>query len=205
MFKKIVFFALLSTSAYSHASGLDALHAFITDTHTVQADFTQTVYDRHQHIQQQSSGTMAFSRPNKFRWVYQHPYAQIIVGDGKRIYLYDEDLSQITIKRMDKAIGSSPAALLAGDNTVEKYYHFSDMSSIDGITRLTATPIDPEGPYQHIEMDFHHNQLVRLIIQDNFGMTTDLSLSHLIRNPKLPISNFEFTPPVGIDVISDQP
>jgi outer membrane lipoprotein carrier protein len=203
--KSILILALFSLSSSAFANGIDVLHAFIAGTHTAQAQFTQTVYDRHHVVRQQSSGSMAFSRPSKFRWVYQKPYAQIIVGDGKKIYLYDEDLSQVTIKSMNHALGSSPAALLAGDNAVEKYYQFSDSGSHGDLTSLIATPKDKESPYQHIEMDFDHTQLVRLIIQDNFGMTTELNLTHWVRNPKLPASDFTFTPPAGADVVSDQP
>ncbi len=196
---------LLFFSTQTQAGGIDALRAFIAGTKTAQAQFSQTVYDKHHAVRQQSGGTMSFSRPGKFRWVYQAPFAQIIVGDGHKIYLYDEDLAQVTIKRMDNAIGSSPAALLAGDNAIEKYYTFKDTGTHDGLAWLTATPKDSNSSYRQIDMGFDHSQLVRLNIQDNFGSTTELVLSHLKRNPTLPASDFQFTPPPGVDVVSDQP
>lgn len=195
--------AILFYSASVSANGIDALKAFIADTKTAQASFTQTVLDKSGVTKQQTSGTMAFSRPGKFRWSYQKPYEQIIVGDGSKIYLYDVDLEQVTIKQLGQALGSSPAALLAGDNEIEKFYVLADAGSHDGLTWLTATPKDKEGSFNQILMGFNQRTLAEMKIRDNFGLTTVLKLSHLERNPKLPASTFKFTPPTGVDVISD--
>ena len=186
-------------------NGLDALHAFMTGTHALQADFRQTVYDRHQHIRQQETGTMAFSRPGKFRWIYLPPDAQQIIGDGKKIWLYDEGLAQVTIKNLNHALGSSPAALLAGDNSIERYYRLADAGTHDGLIWVNATPKSSEGTWQQIELGFEQNNLRQLVMHDNFGMTTILQFSHLKRNPVLPAGTFHFTPPAGVDILSDQP
>lgn len=195
--------ALILYTATASADGMDALKAFITDTKTAQGDFTQTVLDKNGKIKQQTSGTMAFSRPGKFRWSYQKPFEQLIVGDGSKIYLYDTDLAQVTIKKMDQAIGSSPAALLAGNNEIEKFYVLADAGTHDGLTWLTATPRDKEGSFNQIEMGFNQRSLSEMKIRDNFGLTTVLKISHLERNPRLPASTFKFTAPPGVDVISD--
>lgn len=195
--------ALILYTASASADGMDALRAFITDTKTAQGDFTQTVLDKNGKIKQQTSGTMAFSRPGKFRWSYQKPFEQLIVGDGSKIYLYDTDLAQVTIKIMDQAIGSSPAALLAGNNEIEKFYVLADAGTHDGLTWLTATPRDKEGSFNQIEMGFNQRSLSEMKIRDNFGLTTVLKISHLERNPRLPASTFKFTAPPGVDVISD--
>jgi outer membrane lipoprotein carrier protein len=195
--------ALLLYTASASANGIDALKAFIADTKTAQAEFSQTVLDKNGTAKQQTSGTMAFSRPGKFRWSYRKPFEQIIVGDGNKIYLYDVDLEQVTIKQLGQALGSSPAALLAGDNEIEKFYVLADAGTHDGLTWLTATPKDKDGSFNQIEMGFNEHTLAEMKIRDNFGLTTVLKLSHLERNPKLPASTFKFTPPPGVDVISD--
>ena len=101
------------------ASSVEALKALLEQTTTARAHFAQMVLDKNLKMLQQSTGTMQFSRPGKFRWQYDKPYEQLIVGDGTRVWLYDKDLNQVTVRRFDRALGSSPAALLAGSNEIE--------------------------------------------------------------------------------------
>ena len=107
-------------SATAHADASGKLKNFIANTHTAQANFTQEVLDKNGKRIQSASGIMQFSRPGKFRWTYQKPYEQVIVGDGAKFWLYDVDLNQVTVKKLDAALGSSPAALLAGSNEIER-------------------------------------------------------------------------------------
>ncbi len=196
--------ALLFVSSAASASSIDALKAFVANTQTARANFTQTVMDKAGKVRQQSSGTMAFARPGKFRWVYDKPFEQVIVGDGKKIWLYDADLQQVTIKQLGQALGSSPAALLAGSKDIDKYYTLKDAGNSDGLDWLAATPKDKESMFTGVRMGFADNTLAAMQIQDNFGQTTLLRFSDLARNPRLPASEFSFTPPKGVDVISDQ-
>lgn len=195
--------ALLIFSASAAASSSDALKAFVADTQTARATFTQTVLDKNGHARQQSSGTMAFSRPGKFRWVYEKPYEQVIVGDGKKIWLYDADLQQVTIKKLGPALGSSPAALLAGSKDIDKFYTVRDAGVHDGLEWLDAQPKEKDSTFENVRMGFSKNTLVTMQIKDNFGQTTVLKFSGFERNPVLPASDFHFTPPAGVDVITD--
>lgn len=194
---------LIALPLTSFATGISELKAFIAQTKTAEAHFNQMVLDKAGKVKQQTQGTMAFSRPGKFRWAYDKPYEQLIVGDGNKIYLYDVDLAQVTIKKLDATLGSSPAALLAGNNEIEKFYNLTEAGKRDGLTWLTATPKDKDSSFNQIQMGFSQNNLVEMRIRDNFGLTTQLKLSQLVRNPKLPASTFSFTPPAGVDVISD--
>lgn len=203
MKKLSLFTALLIFSASAAATSIDALKAFVADTQTARATFTQTLLDKSGHARQQSSGTMAFARPGKFRWVYEKPYEQVIVGDGKKIWLYDADLQQVTIKKLGQALGSSPAALLAGSKDIDKFYTISDAGTRDGLEWLDARPKDKESTFENVRMGFSKNTLVAMEIKDNFGQTTVLKFAGLERNPALPASDFHFTPPQGVDVISD--
>ena len=115
---------LLATAA--HAGASDKLRNFISASQSGQANFTQVVQDKKGKKIQSASGTMQFVRPGKFRWVYQKPYEQIIVGDGKKFWLYDVDLNQVTVKKLDAALGSSPAALLSGNNEIERSFVLQD-------------------------------------------------------------------------------
>src|SRR5471030_1845252 len=124
--------ALLLPPGGTLAAGLDARHSFIAATASAQGEFEQKVYDGKHKLTQQSSGTLAFQRPGRFRWTYAKPYAQLIVGDGEKVWVYDEDLNQVTVRRLDRALGSTPAALLAGSNEIERAFTLSDKGQKDG-------------------------------------------------------------------------
>ena len=203
MKKLIIFIAFLLAASSAYANGMAALHRFISETKTAQADFSQTVLNKDGSVKQQATGTVIFSRPGKFRWTYTTPFKQIIVGDDDKIYLYDVDLAQVTIKHLDPAMGGSPAALLAGDNSMEKYYLLKDAGSHDGLSWLIATPKQKDSAFRQIEMGFDLHSLVEMKILDNFGTATEIKLSQMVRNLKLPANAFKFIPPVGVDVISD--
>src|SRR5436190_18963850 len=104
----ILTLAMLLASASVYAGSLDQLKSFLTGAKTLKANFEQTVTDRNGKVIQQSSGSMQFSRPGKFRWQYTKPYKQLVVGDGEKLWLYDPELNQVTVRKLDKAIGSSP-------------------------------------------------------------------------------------------------
>src|SRR6476620_12370856 len=107
------------TASVAEAGAISSLKSFIQNARTVRAEFSQTVLDKNTRVVQRGSGVMQFERPGKFRWVYEKPYEQLIVGDGARIWFYDHDLNQVTVRKLDAAIGSSPAALLAGSGNIE--------------------------------------------------------------------------------------
>lgn len=200
----VVFLALsLALPGLAQANSLDALKAFIKDIHSARGSFSQQVMDKSGRVKQQSSGTLAFSRPGKFRWVYQKPYEQLIVGDGTKLWLYDADLEQVTERRLGDALGSSPAALLAGNNEIEKFFDLKDLGKRGGVEWLEAKPKDRESTFDSVRMGFADSQLTTMELTDNFGQTTVLRFSRMERNPSLNANEFKFAPPKGADVITD--
>jgi chaperone LolA len=194
-------FALVVNAA--HAGGVDRLKAFVAGAKTVEADFTQTVIDKSGRVTQEARGTMAFSRPGKFRWDYRAPYEQIIVGDGKKLWLYDADLEQVTVKPLGDVVAGTPAALLAGDDAIEKYFSLKDAGQGDGLEWLEATPKSRETTFERIRMGFRGDLLVQMELFDHFGQRTSLKLSQLRRNPSIAPAHFTFTPPKGADIIGE--
>lgn len=191
--------------ATAHAGGIDKLKEFISSTRSAQANFTQVVLDQSGQRIQSASGTMQFVRPGKFRWVYQKPYEQIIVGDGEKFWLHDIDLNQVTVKKLDAAIGSSPAALLSGSNEIERSFVLKESGSQDGLDWLQAVPKGQESSFAKILMAFGaQSELAIMELSDAFGNKTVLRFSDLKRNPQLPPSLFKFVPPKGADVLGDQ-
>ncbi len=190
--------------ALTEASATESLKNFIKETRTVRANFSQTLYDKNARTLQESKGTMLFERPEKFRWTYEKPYEQLIVGDGTQVWFYDQDLNQVTIRQFNIAIGSSPAALLAGSSTIEDNFVLNELGLQNEIEWLEAIPKSKESAFEFIQMGFSPDGMLRIMaLRDSFGQTTLLTFSDLEKNPKLPIELFKFTPPANADVISD--
>lgn len=206
MIRKLLIPLLLTTlPAFSaQADAQTRLEAFIQSTKGLKAQFTQTVMDKTGRKTQESTGNLFFSRPGKFRWVYQKPYSQLIVGDGKKLWIYDEDLDQVTVRKLDRALGDSPAALLAGDNDISKLFNLKEAAAKDGLEWLEATPKSKEGSFEKVRMGFKGDDLQAMELKDNFGQTTLLRFSSLERNPALGASLFRFTPPKGADILGDR-
>jgi len=200
----LISIVLFTLSGQALAAAEARLSAFVDGTKGLKANFTQTVIDRAGRKTQEASGNLFFARPGKFRWVYQKPYAQLIVGDGKKVWIHDEDLDQVTVRKLDQALGDSPAALLAGDNNISKLFNLKDAGDKDGIEWLEATPKSKEGSFETVRMGFKGNDLHMMELKDNFGQTTLLRFSNLQRNPPLGASLFRFSPPKGADVIGDR-
>jgi chaperone LolA len=201
--KHLILAFALALPLIAHAGGVDRLKAFIAGAKTAEADFTQTVSDKNGRVSQQASGKMAFARPGKFRWDYSKPYEQVIVGDGVKLWLYDADLEQVTVKSLGDVIAGTPAALLAGDNAIEKYFVLKDAGVADGLEWLEATPKNKDTTFERIRMGFKGDMLVQMELFDFFGQRTTLKLTGMVRNPVIPLSRFTFTPPKGADIIGE--
>jgi outer membrane lipoprotein carrier protein len=190
-------------SGLSHADSLDKLKAFISGTQTMRASFEQSVTDKNGKKLQAASGTMQFSRPGKFRWEYVKPYKQQIVGDGVKLWIFDPDLNQVTVKKLGDSLGDSPAALLAGNNDLDKYYVLSDAGKLDDIEWLEAVPKNKDTTFERMRLGFNVDGLSVMELKDNFGQTTMIKFSTLEKNPKLAGDVFKFVPPKGADVVGE--
>jgi len=202
---QIIFALLLASSPLcSYAGAIEKLKTFISSTHSAQANFTQDVFDQTGKRIQRSSGIMQFQRPGKFRWSYQKPYEQLIVGDGEKFWLYDPDLNQVTVRKLDAALGSSPAALLSGNNEIERGFNLVEDVRRDNLDWLHATPKAQDSGFEKIRMAFDAKAgLVIMELFDTFGNKTVLKFTAMQRNPGIPEQEFHFTPPKGADVLSD--
>ena len=185
------------------AAATDALKVFLTQTQTVKARFAQMVLDKNGKQLQQAQGVMQFSRPGKFRWDYQKPYEQAIVGDGSKLWIFDKDLNQVTVRKLDRALGSSPAALLSGSNDLERDFKLSNLGMDKGLDWLEALPKSRETVFERVRMGFGKSGLEAMELRDQFGQTTVITFADVERNPRIAAEVFRFTPPQGADVISE--
>ena len=193
--------ALLGFPAY--AGPIEKLRAFIEQTRSARAIFTQTVADSRGEITQQASGTVQFQRPGKFRWTYSKPYEQLIVGDGEKLWIYDKDLNQVTQRNLDKALGSSPAALLAGADDIERYFSLNALGKKGKLDWLEVKPYDEDSLFDKVRMGFNKNTLEVMELYDHFGQKTTIKLSSLERNPVTRGDTYTFTVPDGADVVTE--
>jgi outer membrane lipoprotein carrier protein len=190
--------------APAHAGSIEKLEAFVAQTKSARANFTQKVLDNKGKPIQSASGVLAFSRPGKFRWEYQKPYEQLIIGDGDRLWVYDTELNQVTVKKLEGSLGSSPAALLAGSNEIESFYNLDAKGTKGGLDWLEAFPKSEDTMFQKVRMGFKGNTLDTMELYDHLGQVTVIRFSRIQRNPKLAQDAFVFTPPKGADVLDDQ-
>lgn len=200
---RILLILLCLLPGLASAAATDALKVFLTQTQTVKARFAQMVLDKNLKPLQQAQGVMQFSRPGKFRWDYQKPYEQVIVGDGSKLWIYDKDLNQVTVRKLDRALGSSPAALLAGSNDLERDFKLSNIGTDKGLDWLEALPKSKETVFERVRMGFGKSGLEAMELRDQFGQTTVITFADVERNPRIAADVFRFTPPQGADVISE--
>ncbi|MBS1143797.1 MAG: lolA [Proteobacteria bacterium] len=188
---------------FAQAGAVDQLHDFLKSTRTLKADFAQMVIGKNGRKPQQSSGTVAISRPGKLRWEILKPYPQLVVGDGEKVWIHDPDLQQVTVRKAGQAIGSSPAALLSGRNELEKNFTLSEAGEADGMSWVEARPKAGDSGFEKVRLGFAGNDLKAMELQDSFGQTTHIRFTKIERNPALPATTFKFVPPAGVDVVSD--
>jgi outer membrane lipoprotein carrier protein len=195
--------ACLLVTQLANAAAIDKLHQFLDSTRTVRADFSQTVVARNGRQGQVSSGVMIISRPGKFRWQIDKPYAQLLVGDGEKIWIHDPDLRQVTVRKAGPALGGTPAALLAGDSRIEKDFSLSEAGERDGLEWVDAVPKAPDSGFEKVSLGFAGDELRAMILLDSLGQTSSLVFARIERNPQLAPSLFRFTPPANTDVIGE--
>jgi outer membrane lipoprotein carrier protein len=185
------------------ASGIGQFKSFFGQTHSAQGSFIQSMISSPGRKPVQSSGTFVIQRPGKFRWSYDRPHAHLLVSDGAKLWSYDPELKQVTIKKMGESLGATPAALLAGD-VLEQYFDLRDAGSEDGLELVDATPKAKEAIFQRVRIGMAGKLLMTMEIHDNFGQTTYLRFTRFQRNPEVEASQFTFTPPKGADIITDK-
>ena len=200
MTKTFAWVFALGLAGAARADSVDLLRDFAQNVKSGRAAFTQTVTSVDGAKKKDSSGQFEFVRPNRFRFTYAKPFEQQIVADGQKVWLYDVDLNQVTVRAMTQAIGATPAALLAG-GTLDKEFELKALPASDGFEWVQAAPRVKDGPIQSLRVGFKGSVLAALEIVDAFGQRSMLRFTALEQNLKLAEDTFRFTPPKGADVI----
>ena len=182
----------------------EQLRAFVEQVQVASGDFAQYTVGPQGQTKPAQRGKFLFMRPGRFKWDVLKPYEQQIVSNGKEIYQFDPDLNQVTVRKLDQAIGASPAAILFGSGSLEQSFEVMALPDKESLVWLRAKPRQVDAGFVHVDLGFKEGIPHRIILLDAFGQTTNVELSALVRNPGLSTSNFDFVPPKGADVVRMQ-
>lgn len=204
MNNRLVFLALAIPFASGNAlaAARDRLDAFAEGLRSLDGGFTQQVYDSKGRLKESSAGKVSMSTPNLFRWQYVKPYQQLIVADGKTVWIYEPDLEQVSKRPQGLEEQSSPLAVLIDPSRLDKQFDVVEGGRSGGLEWLTLTPKNKAGAsFEAARLGFGQRGLAKVVITDALGQRTEMSFGTWKRNLRLPASSFRFTPPPGIDVI----
>jgi outer membrane lipoprotein carrier protein len=195
--------ALAAAAAQTSQAGQQKVESFLQGLEGLQAQFRQTLTDRNGLPTEEASGTLAISRPDRFRWDYREPYSQVIVSDGARIWIYDSDLEQVTVRKLDETLSATPAMLLSGRSNLSDNFNVTQTSQEGSVEWIRMEPRRDDTDFKWVRLGFEGAVLKFMQLADKLGQTTSLEFSKVERNPPLDPSRFTFTVPPGADVIGD--
>ncbi|MFQ5995900.1 MAG: outer membrane lipoprotein chaperone LolA [Acidiferrobacterales bacterium] len=201
MTKRLAAFALLLLLSDLAHPDVGGLQRFFKDVQSYTARFSQIVLDESLNTLQESSGTMWIERPNKFRWDYDLPFEQQIVGDGKKIWVYDVELQQVTVRNLEGGLGATPAILLAGKGKLDDDFIVKSLGAQGRLVWTQLIPRTDDGGFEDIRVGFEKGRIRMLEMIDTFGHTTRIVLRDPRENVKISSAKFTFKPPPGVDIV----
>ena len=184
-------------------AGEDRINAFLADMRSMQANFEQTLYDEDLNRLEDSRGVMYLQRPGRFRWDYIEPYPQMIISNGRTLWLYDSELAQVTVKSLAQDIENTPSMLLSSEEPLGDHFEISELPGADDKIWVELKPKSPHATFSNMRVVFLGEDLHSMELVDGFGQTTQIKFFLLRKNPEIDDSRFEFTPPEGVDVFGD--
>lgn len=207
----VLFLLMLSvnfTSVVFAGNAEQRLEQFFKQVQSMRADFTQTVISENRRSAEKSQGMLQMQRPGKFRWEYQTPYEQQIIANGKKLWIYDVEMEQVIVKKLDLALGDTPAVLLSGGANIADRFDVKEIS-VEGegessLYWLQLLPKQQEASFEKLLLAFAGDNLQIMELKDAFGQITRLTFSNLEQNPAINSSVFSFEPPAGVDVIDEE-
>ncbi len=199
--------SVVTASVAAAAPALDGvarLERMLAEARTVQAAFEQVLLGKDLVVTKESHGRFALARPGKFRWDYAAPSAQTIVSDGRTLWVYDQELAQVTVKPLDGALASSPAALLGGHGKLSDNFTITDVGIDGGLYWLELVPKVDDSEFDQVRLGLGPKFIEVMELTDAFDQRTRITLRDTRLNAALPKGTFEFVPPAGADVVGDE-
>lgn len=187
--------------AAAEDSGATRVEQFLQGLQSFEASFNQRLTDKSGRVLDESSGRLAIQRPNRFRWDYEAPAEQVIVADGKRIWLYDPELEQVTVRRLDDSLSATPAMLLSGEGKLQDNFKVTRVKRERNVEWVTLEPVRADTDFKSVTLGFVGSELRHMQLADKLNQTTSLEFADMHSNIALDPQRFTFTPPPGADVI----
>ncbi len=209
MIKMIIFrlifltFFFINGASYAADEPVKQLQAFLKASKSLTADFKQVLINEAGDPYQTSYGIFYLQRPGKFRWDYLKPFQQQIVSTSGKVWFYDTDLEQVTIKKLDESVGSTPALLLSGNISLDDNFTMQDQGVDGDMQLIKLLPKNQESSFKYILIGLNKGSLGGMELSDNFGQLTRIYFSNVLLNPPIKPTVFEFKAPKGADVFSD--
>ncbi|MBA2239360.1 MAG: outer membrane lipoprotein chaperone LolA [Lysobacter sp.] len=198
---------LLATGLFAStamAGARDELNAFTKGLKGLDGQFTQQVFDANGKLKETASGQLALSAPRLFRWEYVKPYPQLIVADGRKVWIYDEDLEQVTVRPQGVEEQSNPLAALINPEKLDTMFVVKEAGKAAGLEWLTLSPKnEEEASFRSARLGFDGARLARMEVVDALGQRTQIAFNNWKRNPKFAGGTFKYSPPKGVDVIGN--
>lgn len=180
----------------------DSLRRFFNQVQSYTARFQQVVFDEAQKPIQESTGRLWLQRPNKFRWNYDKPRQQI-VGDGERVWVYDEELAQISVRSMATGLADTPAMLLTGKGRLEDSFAIKNQTVEADIAWVELIPKRKDSGFERLRIGFEQGKIRVIEMLDGLGHTTRYTLRNGEENVPIESARFAFIPPKGVDVVGE--
>ncbi|MFT4101271.1 MAG: outer membrane lipoprotein chaperone LolA [Burkholderiaceae bacterium] len=184
------------------AGAIEQMRAFTQGTKSASGEFSQRAFKSGGQPAEASSGRFAFIRPGRFRWEVARPYEQLMVADGQQVFFFDKDLNQVTVRKMDDALGATPAAILFGTSDLDQSFTLVEDGERDGLSWLLARPKSTDAGFDSIAIGLKGNLPRAMEVKDAFGRTTVFQFSDVERNPAVDAQQFRFVPPKGAEVVT---
>jgi outer membrane lipoprotein carrier protein len=180
---------------------VDRLERFFEEVRSLEAKFTQKVFGEDGRLVQASSGRVQIMRPGRFRWEYRQPDAQLILADGEKLWIYDSELEQATVKTIETALGAAPIMLLTGERPLADEFEIKPVERRDGLEWVKLRPKVQDTEFSRVILGLDEEGVKRMILHDQFGQTTVIRLLNVRTNAELSPDTFKFDPPIGTDVL----
>lgn len=185
-------------------TAVEKLKSLLNKTQSLSANFSQITIEEDGTDGRQSEGVFLLQRPGKFRWSYLKPYQQTIVSNGEKIWFYDADLEQVTIKKVDAALGSAPALLLSGKVAMDENFTLEALGQIEGLGWIKLIPKSEESAFKYIMIGIDEKFMRAMELSDNFGQLTRINFSDANTDTEIDPSNFQLDPPPGVDIFEEE-
>ena len=181
--------------------GAEKLEAFLNGVSTLTAAFKLSLLNADLELLEESEGTLRIKRPGRFRWDYTEPYEQLVLSDGEKLWLYDTDLEQASVRELDQSLSTTPAMLLSGSGEVSDGFDIIGVYDAEGVVWVNMQPKEGDTDFQTFSLGFAGGDLRYMQLSDRLDQVTQIEFSNIVRNEGVDDQTFDFTPPEGVDVI----